>query len=63
MDQTSVYFLMHPTRTLEVLGKKTIVVWTTTNNTKHDIVALTIMAAGDQLVPMVVNKGTENGMI
>jgi hypothetical protein len=54
---------MHPTRTLDVLGTKTIVIWTTTNDTKRATVALTFTAAGDQLVPMVVYKGTENGHI
>ncbi len=55
--------LMHPTRTLEALGKKAIVIRTTTNNTKSATVVLTIMAAGDQLVPMVVYNGMENGSI
>ncbi len=63
MDQTPVYFLMHPTRTLDVLCKKTIAIQTTTNNTKCATVALTITAAGDQLVPMIVYKGMENGCI
>jgi hypothetical protein len=63
MDQTPVYFLMHPTRTLDVLGKKTIVIRTTTNDTKCATVALTITAAVDQLFPMVVYKGMENGHI
>ena len=54
---------MHPTRMLDVLGKKTVVIRTTTNNTKHATVALTITAAGDQLVPMVLYKGMENGHI
>jgi hypothetical protein len=54
---------MRPTRTLEALGKKAIVIWTTTNNTKSATVVLTITAAGDQLVPMVVYNGMENGSI
>jgi hypothetical protein len=63
MDQMPVYFLMHPTRMLYVLGKKSIVIRTTMNNTKHATVALTITAAGDKLVPMVMCKGAENGHI
>ncbi len=63
MDQTPVYFSMHPTRTLDVLGMITIVIRTTTNDTKRATVVLTITAAGDQLVPMVVYKGTKNGHI
>ena len=54
---------MHPQKTLEILGKKTIVISTLTNDTRRATVALTITAAGDQLVPMVVYKGTENGTI
>jgi hypothetical protein len=63
MDQTPVYFSIYPTRMLEVLGNKTIVIWTTINDTKRATVVHTITAAGDQLVPMVVYKGTENGSI
>ncbi len=63
MVQTPVYFSMHPTRTLDVLGTKTVVIRTTTNDTKRATVALSITAAGDQLVPMVMYKGTENGHI
>jgi hypothetical protein len=50
---------------LEILGKKThvIIIRTSTNNTRGATVALTITAAGDQLVPVVVYKGTENGTI
>jgi hypothetical protein len=33
------------------------------DNTKCTTIVLTITAAGDQLVPMVVCKGTENGLI
>jgi hypothetical protein len=63
MDQTPVIFSMHPKKTLEILGKKSIVIRTSTNDTRRATIALTIMAAGDQLVPMVVYKGTENGTI
>jgi hypothetical protein len=63
MDQMAVYFLMHPTRTLDVLGKKAVAIQTTMNDTKRATTALTITEAGDQLVPMVVYKRTENGRI
>ena len=63
MDPTPVIFSMHPKKTLEILGKKTIVIRTSTNDTRRATIALTIMAAGDQLVPVVVYKGTENGTI
>ena len=54
---------MHPKKTLEILGTKTVVIRTSTNDTRRATVALTIAAAGDQLVPMVVYKGTENNTI
>ena len=63
MDQTPVFFSMHPKKTLEILGTKTVVIRTSTNEPRRATVALTITAAGDQLVPMVVYKGTENGTI
>ena len=63
MDQTPVFFSMHPKKTLEILGQKTVVIRTSTNDTRWATVALTIMAAGNQLVPMVVYKGMENGTI
>ena len=63
MDQTPVVFSMHPKKKLEILGKKTIVIRTSTNDTRRATVALTITAACNQLVPMVVYKGTENGTI
>jgi hypothetical protein len=54
---------MHPKKMLEILGKKTIFIRTSTNNTRRAPIVLTIMAAGNQLVPMVVYKGMENGTI
>ncbi len=63
MDQTPEYSLMNPTRMLDVLCKKTIAIRTTTNDLKCATIALTITAAGDQLVPMVVYKGMDNGRI
>jgi hypothetical protein len=54
---------VHPKKMLEILDKKTIVIRTSTNNTKCATLALTITAAGSQLVPMVVYKGMENGTI
>jgi hypothetical protein len=44
MDQIPVYFWMHPTRMLEVLGKITVAIRTTLSDTKHATVALTITA-------------------
>jgi len=58
----SIFFDASP-KTFEILGTKTILICTIISNTKHTTVVLAITAAGDQLVPMVVYKGAENGMI
>jgi hypothetical protein len=44
MDQMPVYFAMSTKRTLEVVGKKTIHVRTSTNDNKQATVAVTITA-------------------
>jgi hypothetical protein len=45
---------MHPKKPLEILGKKTVIIRTSTNDTRHATIVLAIMAAGNQLVLMVV---------
>ena len=55
--------MIHHKKNLDILGKNTVVIRTSTNDTRRATVALTITAAGDQLVPMVVYKGAENGTI
>ena len=63
MDQTPVYFTMNAKQTLEVIGKKTIHICTSTNNTKRVIVAVTITADGTLLPSTLVFKGKLNGRI
>jgi hypothetical protein len=63
MDQTPVYFAMSTKRTLEVVGKKTIHVRTSTNNNKRATVAVMITADGTVLPLMVIFKGKPNGCI
>jgi hypothetical protein len=60
MDQTPVYFSMNAKRTLEVVGVKTVHVRTSTHDTKHAIVVVTITAAGLVLPSMVIFKGKSN---
>jgi hypothetical protein len=48
---------------LEILGKKTVVIRASTNNTRRATLVLTITAAGNQFVSMVVYEETENGTI
>ena len=63
MDQTPVYFLMNAKRTFEVVGKKTIHIHTSTNDTKRVTVAVTITADGTLLPLMLIFKGKPNGRI
>ena len=63
MDQTPVYFLMNAKRTLELIGKKTIHIRTSTNNTKRVAVTVTIAGDGTVLPSVVVFKGKANGHI
>jgi hypothetical protein len=63
MDQTPVYFSMNAKRTLELVGKKTINIRTSTNDTKRATVAVTIAGDGTVLPSVVVFKGKANGRI
>jgi hypothetical protein len=63
MDQTPIYFAMSVKQTLELVGKQTIHVRTSTNNTKWATVAVTITADGTVLPSMVIFKGKANGHI
>ncbi len=63
MDQTPVYFSMNSKRTCKVIGKKTIHIRTSTNDSKRVTVAVTIMADGTLLPLTLVYKGMPNGRI
>jgi hypothetical protein len=63
MDQTPVYFSMNAKRTLELIGKKTIHIRTSTNDTKWVTVAVTIAEDGTVLPSVVVFKGKANGRV
>jgi hypothetical protein len=63
MDQTPVYFCMTRKKTLEVVGVKTVHIRTSTSNTKHATVAVTIAADGTVLPSTVVFKGKPDGRI
>jgi hypothetical protein len=54
MDQSPVYFSMNAKRTLELIGKKTIHIRTSTYDTKRATVAVTIMGDGTVLPSVVV---------
>ena len=63
MDQTLVYFLMSPKKTLKIVGTKTVHVRSSTNNTKRATVAVTIAADGTVLPAAVIFKGKPGGRI
>jgi hypothetical protein len=63
MDQMPVYFLMSTKRTLEVVGKKTIHIRTSTNDTRWATVAVRIAGDGTVLPSMIILKGKYNGRI
>jgi hypothetical protein len=63
MDQMPVYFGMSTKQTLEVVGKKTTHVRTSTNDNKRATVVVTITADGTVLPLMVIFKGKPNGRI
>jgi hypothetical protein len=63
MDQTPVFFSMSSKRTFEVIGKKTIHIRTSTNDTKRVTVAVTITADGTLLPSFLIFKGKPDGRI
>ncbi len=63
MDQTPVFFSMSSKRTLEVIGKKTIHIRTSTNDTKRVAVAGTVTADGTLLPSTLIFKGKLDGRI
>ena len=63
MDQTPIPFTFNSKRTLEMVGKKTIHIRKSTNDTKRATLALTVTASGKMIRPMLIFKGTANGRI
>jgi hypothetical protein len=63
MDQTPVYFLMSTNRTLEIVGKRTIHIRTSTNDTRQATVAVRIVGDSTVLPSMIIFKVKHNGRI
>ncbi len=63
MDQTPVYFSMNAEQMFELVGRKTVHIRTSTNDTKRVTVAVTITADGTLLPSTLVFKGKPNGRI
>jgi hypothetical protein len=63
MDQTPVYFLMSSKKKLEVVGKKTIHIHMSTNDTKRTTVAVTIVGDNTLLPLTIIFKGKHDGAL
>ena len=63
MDQTPIPFTFNSKCTLEMVGKKTVHIRKSTNDTKRATLALTVTASGKMIQPMLIFKGTANGQI
>ena len=57
MDQTPVPFSYDPTKTIEVVGRRTIHIRKSTCDTKRATCALTVTASGKMITPLFVFKG------
>ncbi len=63
MDQTPVYFESIGNYSIDFRGRKTINVITNGKEKQRITVALTVLADGKKLPPLIVYKGTPNGRI
>lgn len=63
MDQSPVFMSMHPKRTLDLVGARTINCRKTANSTARVTVSLAVSANGDKLKPMLIFKGKPEGTI
>lgn len=63
MDQTPVPFTYNSRKTLEIVGKRTVHVRKSTNDTKRATFAMTVTASGKILKPLIIFKGARNGRI
>lgn len=63
MDQTPVFLSMHPKRTLNLRGERTVNGRKTCNSTNQITASLAISASGKKLKPMLIFKGVESGQI
>ena len=63
MDQTHVPFTLNAKKTLESVGQHTVHIRKSTNDTKRVPCAMTVLASGHVLTPLLVFKGAQNGQI
>ena len=63
MDQTPVYYSMHPARTLEFSGRRTVTIRTSSQRSTRATISVSVLASGGMLTPMLTFKGSKNGRI
>jgi DDE superfamily endonuclease len=63
MDQTPVPFTYNSKKTLELIGRRTVHVRKSTNDTKRATFAMTVTASGKVLKPLLIFKGKRGGRI
>jgi transposase len=63
MDQTPIPFTFNARKTIESVGRRTVHIRKSTNDTKRATYAVTVTASGKILKPLLVFKGTRNGRI
>jgi hypothetical protein len=63
MDQTPIPFTYNSRKTLEVVGRRTVHVRKSTNDTKRATFDMTVTASGQMLKPLIGFKGARNGRI
>ena len=56
IDQTPVFFTFHSNQTLEMKGVKTVTIITSTQDTRHATLAVTVCADGTKLPLMLISK-------
>jgi hypothetical protein len=63
MDQTPIPFTYNARKTIEVVGRCTIHVRKSTNNTKRATFAMTVTSSGKILKPILLFMGARNAVI
>ena len=63
MDQTPVPFTYNSKKTLEIVGRRSVHVRKSTNDTKRATFAMTVTASGTVLKPLLIFKGKPGGRI
>ncbi len=63
MDQMPIPYLYHVNKMLNLKGAKTVQGQSSTSDTKHVALTVTVTASGKLLAPFLIFKGQQNGRI